>query len=312
MIPTLVGAGVVVFFVLRVIPGDFCELRMADYHIHYDPKVVDSCRTEVGLNDPLPVQFIDFITGVLTLDFGNSMWTGKPIAEEIRQRFALSLQLAIMATFVSILIAIPLGIISAVKRGTWIDYIVRLVSIAGLAIPSFWLGILIIFGLLMVSQSWFGEPWMPPIEYVSPFKDPVANMSQLIWPTIATGYRYAAVTARMTRSALLEVMREDYIQTARAKGLSEKIIINRHALKNAFLPVVTIIGIECSFMMGSLVVTEHVFNLNGLGRLLLESVLNADYNTVQALVMIVVAVVVFVNFVVDLVYAWLDPRIRYS
>jgi peptide/nickel transport system permease protein len=312
MIPTVVGAGILVFFLLRVLPLDVCEVQWADYQMHYNLDVINRCREEWGLNDPLPVQFFDFITGVLTFDFGNSMWTGKPIAHEIKQRFALSLQLAVMATFVAIMIAIPLGIISAVKQNTWIDYVVRLFSIAGLAMPSFWLGILIILGLLVFTQSWFGEPWMPPIEYVSPFKDPVANMSQLIWPVVATGYRYSAVVARMTRSALLEVMREDYIRTAKAKGLSEKIIINRHALKNAFLPVVTIIGIECSFMMGNLVVTEHVFNLNGLGRLLLESVLNADYTTTQALVMIMVAVVVFINFLVDLLYAWLDPRIRYS
>jgi peptide/nickel transport system permease protein len=312
MIPTVVGAGILVFFLLRVLPLDVCEVQWADYQMHYNLDVINRCREEWGLNDPLPVQFFDFITGVLTFDFGNSMWTGKPIAHEIKQRFALSLQLAVMATFVAIMIAIPLGIISAVKQNTWIDYVVRLFSIAGLAMPSFWLGILIILGLLVFTQSWFGEPWMPPIEYVSPFKDPVANMSQLIWPVVATGYRYSAVVARMTRSALLEVMREDYIRTAKAKGLSEKIIINRHALKNAFLPVVTIIGIECSFMMGNLVVTEHVFNLNGLGRLLLESVLNADHTTTQALVMIMVAVVVFINFLVDLLYAWLDPRIRSS
>jgi len=312
MIPTVVGAGVLVFFLLRVLPGDVCEVQWADYAMHYDLKVINRCRDEMGLNDPLPVQFINFITGVVTFDFGNSMWTGKPIAQEIKNRFALSFQLAFMATFVAIIIAIPLGIISAIKQNTWIDHIVRIFSIAGLAMPSFWLGILIILGLLIFTQSWFGAPWMPPIEYVSPFKDPIANMSQLIWPTIATGYRYAAVTARMTRSALLEVMREDYIRTATAKGLPKKIVINRHALKNAFLPVVTIIGIEFSFLMGSLVVTEHVFNLNGLGRLLLESVLNADYTTTQALVMIVVALSVFINFVVDLFYAWLDPRIRYS
>ncbi len=312
MIPTVVGAGVLVFFLLRVLPGDACELRMADYHIHYDPKVVEVCRAELGLSDPLPVQFIKFMSGLLTLDFGNSMWSGKPIAEEIKLRFELSLQLAFMATFVAIMIAIPLGIISAVRQNTWIDYVVRIISMAGLAMPSFWLGILIILGLLIFTQTWFGEPWMPPIEYVSPFEDPVANMSQLIWPAAAIGYRYAAVTARMTRSALLEVMREDYVRTAKAKGLPNKIVINRHALKNSFLPVVTVIGIECSFLMGGLVVTEQVFNLNGLGRLLLESVLNADYTTTQALVMIVVAVFVFINFVIDLFYVWLDPRIRYS
>jgi peptide/nickel transport system permease protein len=312
MIPTLAGAGIFVFFLMRVIPGDICELRMADYYIHYDPKVVAICRAEIGLNASLPVQFIDFITGLVTFDFGNSMWTGRPISEEIKQRFALSLQLALMATFIAIVIAIPAGIISALKQNTWIDYIVRIFSIAGIAMPSFWLGILTILGLLIFTKSWFGEPWMPPIVYASPFNDPVANMSQLIWPAIVTGYRYSAVTARMTRSALLEVMREDYIRTARAKGLSELIVTNRHALKNALLPVVTIISLECSFLMGNLVVIEHVFNLNGLGRLLLESVLNLDYNTTQAVVMIMVTVFVIINFLVDLLYAWLDPRIRYS
>ena len=153
---------------------------------------------------------------------------------------------------------------------------------------------------------------MPPIWYVSPFEDLSSNLSQLIWPSVATGYRYSAVATRMTRSALLEVLREDYIRTARAKGLMEKIIINRHALKNSLLPVVTVIGIEFAFLMGGLVVTEQVFNLNGLGKLFVESVPNNDYSMTQALVMIVVAVFVFTNFVVDLFYAWLDPRIRYA
>ncbi len=226
-------------------------------------------------------------------------------------RFPLSLQLALMATTTSILIAIPLGTISAVKQDTWVDYVVRTFTNAGVAMPSFWLGILIILGILIFSQAWFGEPWMPPIEYVSPFEDPAANLSQLICPAVVAGYRYSSVLTRMTRSAFLEVMREDYIRTARAKGMLRKIIINRHALRNAFLPVVTVIGMELSFLMGGLVVTEQVFNLNGLGRLMVDSVLNEDYNMVQALVMVVVMVFVCVNFVVDLVYAWLDPRIRY-
>jgi peptide/nickel transport system permease protein len=310
--PTVVGAGALVFFLMRVLPGDVCLVRWVDYGIHFDQAVVDICRNEMGLNDPLHIQFFDFMKGLFTFDFGISMWTWQPITEELKPRFALSLQVAIMATTVAILIAIPLGVISAVKQDTWIDYVARTVSIAGVAMPSFWLGILIIYGLLIYSQAWFGEPWMPPIEYVSPFEDPIANLSQLIWPAVATGYRYSSVTMRMTRSALLEVLREDYIRTARAKGLREKIIINRHALRNAFLPVVTVIGIEFAFLMGGLVVTEHVFNLNGLGRLLIESVLNQDYNMTQALVMVMVVVFVCVNFVVDLLYAWLDPRIRYS
>ena len=217
-----------------------------------------------------------------------------------------------MATAVAIIIAIPLGVISAVKQNTWIDYVVRTFSIAGIAMPSFWLGILIILGLLISTQHFFGEPWMPPIDYVPIWEDPLRNLSQLIWPAVATGYRYSAVATRMTRSALLEVLREDYVRTARAKGLIEKVIINRHALKNSLLPVVTIIAIEFAFLMGGLVVTEQVFNLNGLGKLFVESVGAQDYNMTQQLVMLVVVIFVFTNLFVDVLYAWLDPRIRYS
>ena len=312
MIPTLIGAAVLVFFLLRLIPGDVCELRLAGTGLYADPADIELCRTNLGLNDPILVQFADFVWGFFILDLGDSMWTGKPITFEIGLRFQLSLQVAFMATFVAVLISIPLGTISAIKQDTWIDYVVRTFSIAGIAIPSFWLGIMIILGLLILTQKFLGEPWMPPIEYVSPLEDPLGNMAQLIWPAVATGYRYSAVATRMTRSALLEVLREDYIRTARAKGLLEKIIINRHALKNSLLPVVTVIGIEFAFLMGGLVVTEQVFNLNGLGKLFVESVLNNDYSMTQALVMIVVAVFVFTNFVVDLFYAWLDPRIRYG
>ena len=312
MIPTLIGAAVLVFFLLRMIPGDVCELRLAGTGLYADPAEIELCRDNLGLNDHIIVQFGDFVWGFVTFDLGESMWTGKPIAYEIGLRFQLSLQVAFMATFVAVIISIPLGVISAVKQDTWIDYVVRTFSILGIAIPSFWLGIMIILGLLIATQAWFGEPWMPPIEYVSPFEDFGANMAQLIWPAVATGYRYSAVATRMTRSALLEVLREDYIRTARAKGLLEKIVVNRHALKNSLLPVVTIIGIEFAFLMGGLVVTEQVFNLNGLGKLFVESVLNNDYSMTQALVMIVVAIFVFTNFLVDLFYAWLDPRIRYS
>tara|TARA_B100001079_G_scaffold215170_1_gene189884 strand:+ start:292 stop:1146 length:855 start_codon:yes stop_codon:yes gene_type:complete len=283
-----------------------------DYGTDLDPALLELCRDRLGLNEPLHIQFWHFLRGVLSFDFGVSMWTGRPIIQELELRFALSLQLAVMATVVTLLIAVPLGIVAALRQNTWVDYLVRTVAIAGVAMPSFWLGILIILGLLILSQAWLGEPWMPPIYYVSPFENFWGNMSQLIWPALVAGYRYAAVVTRMTRSALLEVLREDYIRTARSRGLTEKIILNRHALRNSFLPVITIIGIEFSFFMGGLVVTEQVFNLNGLGRLLVDSVLYADYNMIQALVMIVVAVSVLVNLLVDLSYAWLDPRIRYS
>ncbi|SVB01466.1 uncharacterized protein METZ01_LOCUS154320 [marine metagenome] len=312
MLPTLAGAAVLVFLLLRAIPGDVCEVRLAGSGLYVDEAEIQLCREKLGLAKPLIVQFFDFITGYFTWDLGDSMWTGKPVTEEIGIRFPLSLQVAIMATLVAVVFAIPLGAISAIKQDTWIDYAVRTFSIAGIAMPSFWLGILIILGLLIGTQYFFGTPWMPPIDYVSIFQDPMRNLSQLIWPAVATGYRYSAVATRMTRSALLEVLREDYIRTARAKGMVEKIIINRHALKNSMLPVLTIIGIEFAFLMGGLVVTEQVFNLNGIGKLFVESVQAQDFAMTQQLVMLVVLIAVLTNLVVDLVYAWLDPRIRYG
>ena len=311
-IPTLFGGAVLVFVLLRLIPGDICVLRMSGGGGFIDFKSIELCRMELGLDRPYIVQFFDFIWGFIRFDFGNSMWTGRPIVEEISLRFQLSLQIAIMATLTAILLAIPLGTISAVKQNTWIDYAVRGFSIAGIAMPSFWLGILIILGLLISSKGLFGTPWMPPIKYVPIWVDPLYNLSMTIFPALATGYRYSAVATRMTRSTMLEVLREDYVRTARAKGLVQKVIINRHALKNALLPVITVISIEFAFLMGGLVVTEQVFNLNGLGKLFVVSVTNNDYTMTQALVMLVVAIFVLTNFVVDLMYAWLDPRIRYK
>jgi len=312
IIPTLFGAALLVFTLLRLIPGDICEQRMAGTGGYYEESSIQICRDEMGTDQPMVVQFLSFVWGLMRFDFGISMWTGQPIVSEISLRFELSLQVAIMATIVAILFAVPLGTISAVKQNTWIDYVVRSISIAGIAMPSFWLGILIILGLLISTQHFLGAPWMPPISYKPIWEDPWYNLSMLIWPAVATGYRYSAVATRMTRSALLEVLREDYVRTARAKGLWEKLIIRRHALKNAMLPVITVIGLEFAFLIGGLVVTEQVFNLNGLGKLFVESVINNDYNMTQALVMLVVMVFIFVNFVVDICYAWLDPRIRYG
>ena len=312
VIPTLLGAAVLVFVLMRAIPGDVCVLRLASGGGSIDPTVLNNCRAEIGTDQPMIVQFLAFIKGLAMLDFGNSMWTGRPIIEEVGLRFQLSLQVAIMATLTAIVMAIPLGTISAVKQNTWIDYGVRAFSIAGVAMPSFWLGILIILGILIASKAWFGVSWMPPITYVPIWIDPLTNLSMLIWPALATGYRYSAVATRMTRSAMLEVLREDYVRTARAKGVFRKLIVRRHALRNALLPVITIIGIEFAFLMGGLVVTEQVFNLNGLGKLFVESITNYDYNMTQALVMLVVGIFALTNLVVDIAYAWLDPRIRYS
>jgi peptide/nickel transport system permease protein len=314
MIPTLLGAAVLVFFLMRLIPGDICELRLAGSGATFSQSGLDLCRQEVGIDQPMVVQFGRFLWGLATFDLGKSMWTGRPIVHEISLRFELSLMIAILATITATIFAIPLGTIAAIKQDTWIDYVVRIISIVGIATPSFWLGILIIFGILFTTQWWSGVPWMPPIEYKSDWTtwaNIKNNLNLLIWPALATGYRYSAVAMRMTRSTMLEVLREDYIRTARAKGLVERLIIVRHSLKNAMLPVVTVIAIEFAFLMGGLVVTEQVFNLNGLGKLFVESVLNYDYTMTQALVMVVVLVFVFTNFVVDIFYAWLDPRIRF-
>ena len=312
VIPTLFGAAVLVFLLLRLIPGDICDMRLAGEGGLVDEETLNTCRVLMGIDKSLWLQFVDFIWGFIRFDLGISMWTGQPISYEIGLRFHLSLQVAIMATLSAIVISIPLGTISAIKQNTWIDYFVRAFSIAGIAIPSFWLGIIIILGLLITTQYFSGTPWMPPIQFKPIWEDPMHNLSQLLWPAIATGYRYSAVATRMTRSPLLEVLREDYVRTARAKGLLEKVIINRHALKNAMLPVVTVIGIEFAFLMGGLVVTEQVFNLNGLGKLFVEAVDHHDFTLTQALVMVVVTIFVFTNLIVDIFYAWLDPRIRYS
>ena len=312
MIPTVLGAAVVIFLLLRAMPGDVCELKLGGEGAYVDEAQIALCRDQLGLNDPMIVQFGDFAWGIATLDFGTSMVTGRAITYEMGLRFELSLQVAIMATIVSILISIPLGTLSAVYQNTWIDYVVRTISIAGIAIPSFWLGILILLALLSVSEMMTGTRWTPPLDYVPIWEDPVYNLSMLIWPAVATGSRSSAVATRMTRSSLLEVLREDYVRTARAKGLAEKIIINRHALKNALLPVVTVIGIEFAFLIGGLVVTEQVFNLNGLGNLLVQSVTSVDYSMTQGIVMVIVLVFVITNFFVDILYAWIEPRIRYS
>jgi peptide/nickel transport system permease protein len=312
VIPTLIGAAVLVFLLMRLIPGDICVVRLASGGGTFNAHAVELCHAEVGLDRPLIVQFLDFLWGIFRFDFGISMWSGKPVSYEILARLPISLEIAILATVVAISIAIPLGTISALKQNSWIDQIVRTVAIAGIATPSFWLGIVAILAVLDITDALTGSPWMPPIDYVPLWQDPIRNLSMAILPAVTVGYRYAAVTMRMTRSAMLEVLREDYIRTARAKGLIAKLVINRHALKNALLPVITLIGIEFAFLIGGLVVTEQVFNLNGIGRLFVLAVQNQDYTLTQALVMLTVVVFVMTNLLVDLFYAWLDPRIRFA
>ncbi len=305
VIPTLLGVAVLIFLLMRVVPGDIVELKFAGEGAFVPKETIALERARLGLDKPLWRQFAEWMWGLARLDLGVSMWTGDRITHEIAIRLNLSLQLAIMATLVAILLSIPLGTLAALKQDTWVDYVVRVFSIAGLATPSFWLGIMIILFFLVIFR------WLPPLTFTSFWVDPKANISQLIWPALAVGYRYSAVATRMTRSSVLEVLREDYIRTARAKGLWERLILSRHALRNAMLPVITVIGLEFAFLIGGLVVTEQVFNLNGIGMLFVESVTRRDYTMTQALVLLVSFVFIAVNFFVDLLYAWLDPRIRY-
>ena len=304
MIPTLIGVAILTFVIMRAVPGDIVALRYAGSSVPQD--IIDQERHILGLDKPMWAQFVDWMTSISHLDLGQSLWTGHSVIDEVQVRVPLSIELAVLATLFAVALAIPLGVVAAVKQDSWIDYAIRVFSIGGLAMPSFWIGIM----MVLVTLTLWG--WAPPVVFTPLFEDPIANLAGLILPAIAVGYRYSAVSMRMTRSTVLEVLREDYVRTARAKGLRETLVVVRHALRNALLPVVTVVSLEFAFLIGGLVVTEQVFNLNGIGKLLVDAVAHRDYPLIQALVLLLAAVFVIVNFVVDMIYVVLDPRIRYS
>ncbi len=306
MIPTLIGVAVITFFLLRVVPGDVVQVKMLADGGAVSPEAIEAERIRLGLNQPLLVQFGQWMVGLFTFDLGRSMWTDRPVIDEIIARFPVTLEVAILATLFAVLLAVPLGTVSALKRGTWIDYTVRLITMGGLALPTFWVGMLLLLALLRYAN------WLPPINYISIFRDPWGNLTQLMWPAMVVGYRFASVLARLIRSSLLDVLSEDYIRTARAKGVRERTVIWVHALRNALLPAITVIGLEFAFLIGGLVVTEQVFNLNGLGRLFIQSVMHNDFTMIQGMVMMFATIYVLANLTVDLLYAWIDPRIRYG
>jgi peptide/nickel transport system permease protein len=304
ILPTLLGVAILSFFLLRVVPGDVVELRLRSGGGNVSAETVLQEKKRLGLDESLPWQFADWMGGLATGNLGTSMWTGQPISKEIGTRIGLSLQVSVMAAIIAVIIAIPLGTLSALFRDTWVDYVIRFVTMAGLAVPSFWLGMLIVMALLWLFH------WSPPVTYTPFLVDPVANLSQLIWPALAVGYRYAAVVARMVRSSVIEVMREDYIRTARSKGVIERRVVAHHAMRNALLPSITVVGLEFAFLLGGLVVTEQVFNLNGIGRLFVDAVTRSDFTLIQALVLLVAAMFALVNLGVDLLYGIVDPRVR--
>jgi len=306
MIPTLLGVAVLVFLVLRVIPGDIVEVKLSAEGNIFTEEQIQAERERLGLADPLPTQFFRYMGGLLRGDLGISLWTERPVLEEIGGRIGLTVELAILSTLLAVIIAFPLGTLAALFRGSWLDYVIRVITIGGLAVPSFWLGMLIILALLLTVGT------LPPLGTTSIFADPAVNLSQMIWPALSVGYRYSAVVARMLRSSILEVLAEDYVRTARAKGLAEKVVIVKHGMRNALLPTVTVIGLEFAFLLGGLVVTEQVFNINGIGKMFVEAVVLNDLTMLQGLVLVVATAFVVVNLLVDLLYAALDPRIRYQ
>ncbi len=289
MVPTLIGAALLVFLIMSVVPGDIALMIIGgDQGGDIDPQELANLREQLGLNRPLHVQFLTWLWGIVQLDFGNSLWTGAPVLEELAIRIPLTLEIAVAATVITTIIAIPLGTLAAIRQDSWVDYAIRVFSIGGLAMPSFWTGILIILVLVLAFQ------WSPPLEFVPLTDNPWENFKQLIWPIVTVGYRQAAVATRMTRSTVLEVMREDYIRTAWSKGLRERTVITKHTLKNAILPVVTILGTEFAFLIGGLVVTETVFTLNGVGSFIVDAIAHRDIPVVQSLVLLIAATFVFV------------------
>lgn len=306
-VPTFLGAVALVFVIMRLLPGDVVSaLVPGGESASASEAQIERLREQLGLTRPLYIQFFDWFSKAVRFDFGQSMWTGQPITSEFKLRYPVTISLLVVSLAVSVAIALPAGILMALKQDTWVDYALRIFTIAGLSVPNFFVAILLILGLLLIFN------WTPPLEYRPIWEDPWLNFKRFILPAVATGYRLSAVGARMTRSSMLEVLREDYIRTARAKGLKEMVVVSRHALKNAIIPVVTLIGLEIIALFGGIVIVETVFTIPGMGRFLVDAIFHRDYTSVQALVFVFAIFVLLVNLMVDLVYGWLDPRIRYQ
>jgi peptide/nickel transport system permease protein len=303
MLVTLIGISIIIFVLLRIVPGNIVDI-LFDAAGYVDPADKASLQRDLGLDQPIYLQYLHWIWGLLHGDLGYSYVSEKPALDEILPRIPITARLAGLALTFSASIGIPLGVLSAVRQGTRLDYVLRIVSLSGLSLPSFWLGLLI----LMASVSMFDTM---PIFDPNP-KTWGAEIAMYCVPAMAVGFRSAALTMRITRSSMLEVLRQDYIRTARAKGASESSVNFRHALKNAILPVITVIGIEAAFLIGGLIVTETVFNIPGVARFLVEALRWRDYPIVQNLVMLIALIVVLANFTVDMLYAVIDPRIRYT
>jgi len=299
------GVTLLVFSIMRLVPGDVVMMRLGEMGT-IAPEQLAKLRADLGLDKPFHEQYITWISGVVRGDLGDSLWTGTSVRNELAKRIPVSAELAAMAIVLALSIAIPVGVISAIRQDTVLDYVGRLLAISGLSLPDFWLGTV----MVMTLSLWFR--WLPPIGYVPFFTDPLANLQQFAFPALILGFRLSATSMRMTRSTMLEVLRQDYIRTAWSKGLKERAVIYRHALKNAMIPVITIIGTQFSVLLGGTVIMETIFVLPGVGRLTLDSIFNRDYTQLQGNVLFLAGIMVTANLLVDLSYAWFDPRIRYQ
>ncbi len=304
-VPTLIGVSLIIFVIMAIMPGDVALARLGEAA---NPETLQMVRDQLGLNDPWYQRYGRWVKDMVTLgDLGESVFRqGVTIRSLIAEHFPVTLNLSVYTMIVAILLGVPLGTISAIRHNSWADYFLRIFSIVGLSVPVFWLGVMII----LVQVTWFG--WSPQVQWVSPFEDFWSNMKQMFWPAITLGYFQVAFIARMTRSSLLDILYEDYMRTARAKGLRERTVTIRHGLRNAVIPVVTVGGLQIIALLGGVVVTERVYNLTGWGTLLVSGVFNRDFALVQTLVFIFAAIVIVGNLITDMLYAWLDPRIRYQ
>jgi len=305
LVPTLIGVTILVFLMVRLIPGTVVD-QMIGAEARVDESTRASMRAFFGLDQPLHVQYWSWLSGLLRGDLGQSWRSGLPVSKMIFDRLAVTAELGLAALAVSLLVGIPLGVLSAVRENTRLDHVARIVSLFSLSIPIFWQAAM----LILASSLWFN--WVPPVEYAPPTRDPLGNLKQMVLPAIVLGTVVAAQVMRMTRSSLLEVLRHDYVRTARAKGLAERLIVSRHAFKNALIPIITVIGVQVGYLLGGAVVTEEVFTLPGVGRLVLNAVYERDYPLVQGTILFIAALFMLSNLVVDLLYAYLDPRIRYE
>lgn len=304
MIPTLVGVSIIIYIIMAIIPGDVAIAILGN---QATKRAADELREELGLNDPHHEQYFRWVKNMVTIDMGVSLFnTKRPIKDLVIQYFPVTFNLAIYAMVLSLVMGIGMGVLSAIKHDTWVDYVVRSIAILGLAIPNFWLAILI---MLVLAWGW---GWQADWIYVTPWENPWGNISSLFWPTVTVALFLVSFIARMTRSQLMEVLLEDYMRTARAKGLRERVVVIRHGMKNAIIPIVSLTGLMVLILLGGLVVTEKVYNLAGWGTLLWNGVFMRDLPLVQTMIFLFASIVVVVNLLTDITYAWLDPRIRYG